>query len=1086
MPNSLLIDKQVSARWQNLVIRASAGTGKTYSLSNRFLRLVLAGESIDTILATTFTRQAAREILDRILFRLAKASESDAECHALALAIEAPDIDRKKCVHALADLTSNLHRVRVSTLDAFFVRIAKSFSLELGLPPGWRIIDETEEVFNRERAIGQFLSNDRTQDVIRLMHLMAKGDSQRSIARMIRDTVVDLHSLYCQSDAAAWQKIKRSEFPSDAVVDESLDLLSTFDDLPATLAKAKNEDVARFQFEQWDEFLSKGLTVKIASNELVYRKSEIPTDLVSVYAALIEFAQAAIRNRIANQTEGTFQLLERFDFFYDAQKNASRGLRFQDINTALTTCLRVTNADAFAHRMNGNIDHLLLDEFQDTALEQWQVLLPFAKRITNSANGDRSYFCVGDTKQAIYGWRGGDADILELMDHQLDGLEHQELTLSFRSSPTVIDFVNDINRGLKNHSGLSKAQQAAIQRWTTAYPIHSTAKTEYPGCVTIETADFVDGDSDEKPIDAVLQRTADRIKELAEKAPGISVAVLTRTNAAVAKTIFYLQQLGIPANEVGGSSIDDSAAVQLIISLLHLADHPSDTTCIFHLANSPWGQELGFSQTAHARRALTLSAQVRNELADNGYGYTIHQWARQLRQWCNAREWRRLEQLTELAFKFQQQMERPIQLGYASQQRIRLRTDELIKQIRTIRVADPTTNPVTVMTIHQSKGLQFDAVFVTELDSTRQQTPACMTRRPSTFEPLDWVSRYISKENLPFFPAELTKMHDDLHIEKERENLCVLYVALTRAIYGLHLMISPKAVNAKGKATMATSAAGIILSALNEKPPTDALSTVYEMGNPEWFQQIQAAKECSSKGDDGTTTIPRLDKITLQPGQSGSTGVALSPSTREGSGKVRLRHRLSLRNSEAMRYGTLLHAWFEQIEWLADTAIDRERQTKIAFELGYTKRQAADAVEHFANTVTQPEIVEILTEESYLSSNRVRALGVVPESVSVKNEQAIQAIVDGGLMNGFIDRLVLFFDRSGQPVGADIIDYKTDLIDGESGRTIREKASHYRPQLDAYRDSVCQMLKIAPAMVAACLVFVQTGQVIDIPVQSTR
>ncbi|MFG0297154.1 MAG: UvrD-helicase domain-containing protein, partial [Maioricimonas sp. JB045] len=160
----------------DLVIRASAGTGKTFQLSNRYLSL-LRTTSPDRILATTFTRKAAGEILERVLTRLAEAALDEKKCNDLAKFIHAPGLTPDDCRQMLRRLTHHLHRVRVSTLDSFFSQIATSFTLELGLPPGWRIIDEFEIVQLRERAIETVLQEGDRGDLTQLMHLLAKGEA---------------------------------------------------------------------------------------------------------------------------------------------------------------------------------------------------------------------------------------------------------------------------------------------------------------------------------------------------------------------------------------------------------------------------------------------------------------------------------------------------------------------------------------------------------------------------------------------------------------------------------------------------------------------------------------------------------------------------------------------------------------------------------------------------------------------------------------------------------------------------------------------------------------------------------------------
>src|SRR5262245_45086819 len=114
-----------------LVIRASAGSGKTHQLTNRYLALLAAGVEPDAILATTFTRKAAGEILNRVLERLAKAAGDGATAKTLAVQIRTPKLQRRDCVALLRLLLRNLHRVRIGTLDSFYIGLAGSFSLEL-------------------------------------------------------------------------------------------------------------------------------------------------------------------------------------------------------------------------------------------------------------------------------------------------------------------------------------------------------------------------------------------------------------------------------------------------------------------------------------------------------------------------------------------------------------------------------------------------------------------------------------------------------------------------------------------------------------------------------------------------------------------------------------------------------------------------------------------------------------------------------------------------------------------------------------------------------------------------------------------
>ena len=180
----------VAPPFPHLIIRASAGSGKTYQLSSRFIALLAAGQTPDSILATTFTRKAAGEIFDRVLWRLAEAVADDRKRAELGKSIGDASLSAARVRSLLVETLSGLHRLRIGTLDSFFMKLAGSFALELGLPPGWRIGDEAEDRELREEAVEAILGTDRSEELLTLFHLLTKGEARRGIGDMVLDTVI--------------------------------------------------------------------------------------------------------------------------------------------------------------------------------------------------------------------------------------------------------------------------------------------------------------------------------------------------------------------------------------------------------------------------------------------------------------------------------------------------------------------------------------------------------------------------------------------------------------------------------------------------------------------------------------------------------------------------------------------------------------------------------------------------------------------------------------------------------------------------------------------------------------------------------
>ncbi|HYV37193.1 MAG TPA: UvrD-helicase domain-containing protein, partial [Gemmataceae bacterium] len=436
-----------SESFAHLVIRASAGSGKTHQLTNRYLGLLATGVAPESMLATTFTRKAAAEILDRVLARLAKAAGDAALTTALTKEIGRPIAGPGEVTSLLRKLLANLHRVRIGTLDSFYIALAGSFSLELGLPAGWSICEDTDDAELRREAL-ELLLDQQPDDIVRLFPLLSKGELKRSVQRELQDIVKLHHDIFLGSTRPAWERLRVPPGVPVAHCNAALEKLrlvdaSAFGD--KRMGPAKDKDVEKFEQQDWAAFIASGLAGKVASGDPTYQRKPIPSNVLAHYEKLVQYARWELLRRLADQTKATFDLLERFDRELRLLKQNAGQMRFGEVTQAIVEGLRrnALGADGLAFRLDGGVEHLLLDEFQDTALAQWLVLQPIAQRITKAANEPtRSFFCVGDVKQAIYGWRGGMAAILDTLQVHLGPLKEEPHLKSRRSAQPIIDAVN--------------------------------------------------------------------------------------------------------------------------------------------------------------------------------------------------------------------------------------------------------------------------------------------------------------------------------------------------------------------------------------------------------------------------------------------------------------------------------------------------------------------------------------------------------------------------------------------------------------------------------------------------------------------
>ncbi|NUQ61140.1 MAG: UvrD-helicase domain-containing protein [Pirellulales bacterium] len=1043
----------------NCLIRASAGTGKTFQLSNRFIGLIAGGAPIDTVLATTFTRKGAGEIVDRVLSRLAEAALDPQKAAALAGHVEVESVDQRRCLEILCELLRHLHRMRAGTLDSFFMQIARSFSLELGQSPVWEIIDEIAEARLQAEAIRQVLQEESTSDAVRLMNLLTKGEASREISQQLAQLVKGLYEIYLDAPAGAWSAIPRRRQLAQPQLEAALQALADAP-LPADkrFSKAREGDLENARDDQWGRFISAGIAAKVAAGEAAYCKKTLEPALVAAYQPLVDHARAYLLDLIVNQTEATYRLLERFDKVYRKLKLRRHAMRFADVTKMLGGAALAERLDEIEYRLDGRIHHLLLDEFQDTNPGQWRVLGAFARRIFESGIG-ASFFCVGDVKQAIFGWRGGVAEIFDTLEEEFAGLAPRPLNQSYRSCLAVVETVNRVFENLAENPALQKYEEAS-RRWAARYAKHTTVHERMPGHCRLLTARAAS--EGEKPAVATQCFAARQIARLKEQMRGYTVGVLVRKNEAVARMICALRDEGVDASEEGGNPLSDSPAVQLVLSLLTLADHPGDRTARFHLATSPLAGAIGLADYEDDRLAARVSLATRRQLAGDGYGESIHHWANALAPSCDRRDLARLMQLVELA--------------YAYDADATGRADDFVAFVKEKRVESPTTADVRVMTFHQAKGLQFDIVVLPELDYLlRGQPPELVVGRPGPMADVEHVCRFVNKEERVVLPSSVQATFDAHQRRVVEESLCVLYVALTRAIHALYMIISPSRENEK---TLPSTAAGLLRASLHGTDPVEPETTLYECGDPQWHEKTKRKPAAES---------PKAEEV-LDVRLAGPTGRSargmeyVSPSQLEGGSRVVLKNRLRLAADKATTRGTIIHKWLELIQWIEDGIPGDDQLRAAARDILAVGIDSSELLRQFHAMLARPQIVAVLSRATYgkpasgAGGSAVHAKkGIAQPRWEVHREWSF-AVRDGDtIVTGQIDRLVLLYDGD-RAVGADIVDFKTDAL-GDDPRQIEARVEHYRPQLDAYRNAAAKVLDLPVKQVSARLVFLEPGAV---------
>jgi ATP-dependent exoDNAse (exonuclease V) beta subunit len=506
-----------------------------------------------------------------------------------------------------------------------------------------------------------------------------------------------------------------------------------------------------------------------------------------------------------------------------------------------------------------------------------------------------------------------------------------------------------------------------------------------------------------------------------------------------------LRDLGVHASEEGGNPLTDAASVTSALALLRLCDNPGNTVARYHVACTPVGAALGYTDHLDESATLALAAEWRRRLLEDGYGATLTELAGRIADACDGREQRRMAQLVELAFRFED--------------RATLRPSDFVQFVRRERVEDPVAAQVRVMTVHQAKGLEFDVVVLPELDAPLVQGryTEVLSYRPKPGAPVTRAFPFLNKGLRALFPelAELTAADEQAFRNELRDGLSTMYVALTRARHALHIIAKPNQGNSR-------TAARVLLRAL--APGRTAFAdgdVVIERGNAEWYRAMRADPV---EGSGPALAARPAPTIALRPTSIRTRALPRrSPSQLEGDGRIDLG--LILRLTGAAGRGSVAHRWFEEIGWLEDGVPDDGTLAALAARLdaGLEASHVEALVREFRGWLAEPQVGQLLTRARW------------PAGSTVEREVPFLAREGDVLMEGFIDRLVLT-RTEGRITSAAVIDFKTDAIAKRA--ELAQRTGHYRPQLEAYRRAVCAMYGLEPSAVEAWLVFLEAGQAV--------
>ncbi len=1014
------------------LVVASAGSGKTFQLSSRMVGLLALGVPPDEILASTFTRKAAGEILERVLRRLAAAALDPKA--AAELADSLPDWaprermrDPEACRSLLAGLAGRLHLLQVYTLDAFFHRAVRAFALEIGLTGRWSVADEAATERVRMRAISRTIEALGPEEMARILQAVGKGKVSAAVHRALLGEVASLHAEYrslapgtsdpwgfaggpgrfSEPDPESWRRA--------AAALDTIELPRNKGNGQVPANWQRNIDGARASLLEMDRsgLRGNGLVKRVLEGGDHFDRHPIPVELVVLLEEIgseIRDWELELLDRRARET-GAF--IERYHAEVLQLRRQEGAYEFDDLPFALLE--GGTDPMALYYRLDGEIRHLLLDEFQDTSVVQWRALEPMVGEILAGYEEERAVYLVGDPKQSIYGWRGGEPRILEAIGERY-ALPRSSLEKSWRSSPVVLDLVNRVFGTLAGNPAFERDEEVdAAASWLRGFEPHHAHFTDRAGHWQVDVIDDED--------DALLVEAAERAAWLHHQMPGATIGILTRTRKDGARILAHLRAHGIEVSGEGGVPMTDSAPVLAILALLRMVDHPGDRTSRYLVGHTALGALVGLDDWASDADARQVATRLRRQLIEEGYGPVVGGWVRHLLPSEEPRDRTRLRQLAELAAEWEE--------------RATLRTMDFVRQVERERRELPGGAAVRIMTIHASKGLQFDLVVIPERGKSWRGGPphAILGHRPDPAGPVERLVPAVPREFRDAVP-EAARAARDAEMASLRDDISGLYVAITRARHAVHILIPA---DGKGIAT-GLSGALVLRNALGE-PGTRATDGMRWAagGHADWWE-----------GDDPELEILRTPPS--PPVEGGRPRVRLAeprkrrllerttPSGLEGGDRVPLERVLRRPALRARERGTAFHRWLEAIEWLPEGGVDAlDRDALLALH------PDPELLDILLDALRRPEVAHWLERSAW------------PEGTTVRREFPFAYREDGQLVRGIADRVLRTPDDR-----VVVVDWKSDTVPDEA---------FYAPQIDAYRRAMARAEGVPLERVEGELVF---------------
>ncbi|AHN36912.1 recombinase RecB [Helicobacter pylori oki112] len=730
---------------QCMALKASAGSGKTFALSVRFLALLFKGANPSEILTLTFTKKATAEMKERILDYLKILQKENLE----------DEKEKEKAQNILKELEEKYHldpslvqnsaqkiyqrflnaEIRISTIDAFFQSILRKFCWFVGLSANFEVNEDTKA--HQQQLNEGFLSALNGEQLEELSVFIAQCLSYDNYTS---DSILERLRFLKNKLYLFDPNKKEPAFDEEGFLEKLRSLNNQIQSIETASDKAKTA----IKCDSFRGFLNSSLTwLKKKSEYQSFKKlkNEIPT-----LESECEEIENDLKRYYEAKESALFKKFPKFIQLYDKATSKIQALDFDAIKDKVHALLKGYEempAEFFYFRLDSKIAHILIDEFQDTSLNDYKILAPFIDEIKagiGQAKWHRSVFFVGDVKQSIYAFRGSFSSLFESVSKDF---YHDNLQFNHRSSPLIINYVNTIFKKAYQNSSTAYLEQK--------YPKASSNKHVTDGYVKVSLV------ADERGLllEQILQEAQNLLEHRIEPK---DITILCATNDDALEIKNYLQEnlSAIRPSTESSAKLSQFVESKIIKNALKYA-----------LAEEPY-------KPFYKHSVLKLAGYLHDDaIALAGFDP-------------------KKESVADFVWKVMELFEL---YGECAQICLELAVgcedaNEFLEKLEAKKIASFNLKGAQIMTIHKSKGMQFPYVIVCE----RLGKPKSNNSNQflEEYNGAELLRLYYRMKNREIVDKDYARALDEEEAAKDHEEINVYYVAFTRAELGLIVVAKDK------------------------------------------------------------------------------------------------------------------------------------------------------------------------------------------------------------------------------------------------------------------------------------------------------